>query len=414
MKETGSDKQQHFHKGKPGSRRGWRLSHGVTKAKTDPAAEPTGGAKKGSNDTVALPSAVLASMRAGEPWVGYLAPEGFVQPLMEEMQSPYWPTANLSGQPDGADADAVNFAASAAPAGPVAELLPNEARGEAQEGVVVGGRLLLKAGGRRPCAWAQDIWPELRLLEIQSVNDAAAKLRQIHRNWVHFPMAIPSRGDLIAKALPHLSGKPLEFGAPLNFPPLGAFGLLDANTLLVCPRCDSLFPFGELHFQENRDGPPSRAYLKLWELFTRLGVAPQPGQRCVDLGASPGGWTWVLANLGCEVVAVDKADLAPELKRMPGVSLRRESAFGIDPQTVGAVDWLFSDIICYPQRLLTLVRRWQASGLVRNWVCSLKLQGETDHDTIRQFAAIPGSRLMHLSVNRHELTWCLLQSDAAP
>jgi 23S rRNA (cytidine2498-2'-O)-methyltransferase len=55
-----------------------------------------------------------------------------------------------------------------------------------------------------------------------------------------------------------------------------------------------------------------------------------------------------------------------------------------------------------------MVARWLELGSVRNFVCTLKFQGETDHETARQFAAIPGSRLVHLSCNKHELTWMRL------
>jgi 23S rRNA (cytidine2498-2'-O)-methyltransferase len=54
------------------------------------------------------------------------------------------------------------------------------------------------------------------------------------------------------------------------------------------------------------------------------------------------------------------------------------------------------------------VRRWLDSGLARRFVCTIKFQGATDHATARDFAAIPGSRLMHLHHNKHELTWVKL------
>jgi hypothetical protein len=74
-------------------------------------------------------------------------------------------------------------------------------------------------------------------------------------------------------------------------------------------------------------------------------------------------------------------------------------------QGVGPVDWLFSDVVCYPARLLALVERWLATGTCRNFVCTVKFQGPTDHETARRFAAIPGSLLRHLFHNKHELTW---------
>ena len=160
-------------------------------------------------------------------------------------------------------------------------------------------------------------------------------------------------------------------------------------------------------FVEDRTGPPNRAYLKLWEALVRLGRWPGPGERCLDLGASPGGWTWVLARLGAAVVAVDKAPLDPKVAAMPGVSWRGESAFALEPESVGAVDWLFSDIVCYPARLLRLVETWRSSGLVRNFVCTIKFQGETDHDSAAAFAAIPGAQVLHLHHNKHELTFLL-------
>ncbi|MGI4976635.1 MAG: SAM-dependent methyltransferase, partial [Janthinobacterium lividum] len=152
-------------------------------------------------------------------------------------------------------------------------------------------------------------------------------------------------------------------------------------------------------------GPPSRAYLKLWEACAVWRDWPRAGQTCLDLGASPGGWTWAIASLGAGVVAVDRAPLADKVAAMPGVAMLRESAFALEPEAVAPVDWLFSDIIAYPERLLALVSRWIASGRVARVVCTVKFQGETDHAAAEGFAAIPGGRLVHLFHNKHELTF---------
>ena len=88
---------------------------------------------------------------------------------------------------------------------------------------------------------------------------------------------------------------------------------------------------------------------------------------------------------------------------MPNVDVRRESAFGLDPEPV---DWLFSDVICYPGRLLALVRRWMEAGAARNIVVTVKFQGTTDHAVAAEFAAIPGGTLFHGAHNKHELMWC--------
>ena len=159
---------------------------------------------------------------------------------------------------------------------------------------------------------------------------------------------------------------------------------------------------GECLFVEDRAGPPSRAYLKLWEALTRWGQWPQPGERCLDLGAAPGGWTWVLARLGATVEAVDRAPLDPAIAAMPNVTQRLASAFALTPEPV---DWLCSDVIAYPDRLLALVRTWIEAGAARRIVCTIKFQGATDHDAADAFTAIPGAQLRHLFHNKHELTF---------
>ncbi len=269
----------------------------------------------------------------------------------------------------------------------------------------VHGRLVLAEGATRPIAWAQNTWFDPVTIPIASIKQGAKALRAIQRNWSPHIVAHHGRAKLIQENLPHVSAKPLAFPAPAPTAPLGSWTLLDETTILAAARCSSPFPNGEVRFVEDRETPPNRAYLKLWEAFTVLGRHPGPGDRCLDLGASPGGWTWVIQSLGAAVTAVDKAPLDPRIAGLPGVSVRRESAFGLSPEDVGPVDWLCCDVICYPTRLLAMVRRWMEAGSVRNFVCTLKFQAATDHESAEAFAAIPGSRLVHLSHNKHELTW---------
>ena len=273
------------------------------------------------------------------------------------------------------------------------------------------GRLLITDGPAVPAAWSANIWRDCIELPVASIGSAAKALRDIQRNWAMYAPLHHRRAALIQEKLPHVSAKPIVFPAAAPTAPLGSWTLLAPDRLLAAARCSAPLPNGEVAFVEDREGPPNRAYLKLWEALARAGRWPQPGERCLDLGASPGGWTYVLAKLGAGVIAIDKAPLDPKVAAMPGVAWRGESAFGLDPASVGPVDWLFSDIVCYPARLLALVERWRASGLVKNFVCTLKFQGETDHDSAAAFAAIPGARLLHLHHNKHELTFALLASS---
>jgi 23S rRNA (cytidine2498-2'-O)-methyltransferase len=267
------------------------------------------------------------------------------------------------------------------------------------------GRLLIASGPPRSAAWAANVWLDPQEITIASISDASAKLRAIQRNWTAYAPRLYRRASLIQERLPKVSAKPLVFGAPAPTAPLGSWTLLDAGTLLAAPRCTSPFPNGEVYFVEDRSGPPSRAYLKLWEALTLIGCRPGPGERCLDLGSSPGGWSWALQQMGATVISVDKAGLAPGIARLPGIEHRIASVFALDPRAVGPLDWFFSDVVCYPARLLALVERWLAAGTCRRFVCTVKFQGRTDHETARRFAAIPGSQLRHLFYNKHELTW---------
>jgi 23S rRNA (cytidine2498-2'-O)-methyltransferase len=270
-------------------------------------------------------------------------------------------------------------------------------------------RLLVAAGPARPAAWAQNVWFDSIVMEVASITDAAKKLRALQRNWAAYAPRFHRRAMLIQAKLPKVSARPLVFGEPPPVARLGSWTLLDSRTMLAAPRCASAFPNGEARFVEDRWAPPSRAYLKLWEALTLVGRRPQPGEVCLDLGSSPGGWSWALQRIGARVISVDRAPLAPEVACLPGIEYRCESAFTLDPVKIGPVDWLFSDVVCYPGRLLALVERWLAAGTCRRFVCTVKFQGATDHTIAARFAAIPGSQLRHLFHNRHELTWIKLE-----
>ncbi len=269
---------------------------------------------------------------------------------------------------------------------------------------------LLRISESRPvhAAWAANTWWDAERIAVRSIGHAAKELRGRQRNWAVYAPEHRGRAQLITDKLPYVAARPLELGEVAPDAPLGSWTLLERDLVLAAGDCSSPFPNGVPGFVEDRDGPPSRAYLKLWETFARLRRQPGPGERCLDLGAAPGGWTWLLARTGAQVIAVDRAPLAPEVAQLGNVTVQQASAFGLDPADVGAVDWWCSDIIAYPDRLFELVTRWLDTGLVRNLVCTVKFQGPTDHDAASRFAALPGAQLFHLSQNKHELTCVVL------
>jgi 23S rRNA (cytidine2498-2'-O)-methyltransferase len=286
-------------------------------------------------------------------------------------------------------------------------------------------------GDRKGVFWARNIWLEPFRLEFDSISEAASVLRSIQRNWEPSLFTQFRRGALISEKLPPLSRKPRPFPWLLPEQPMGSWTLLDAHTLIASPRCTSPFPAGVVEFQEDKEGPPSRAYLKLWEALVRSRKWPLKGERCLDAGASPGGWTWALAKLGATVIAVDRAPLEDRVLAMKGedgrplVNFIKHDAFTLKPEDVGPVDWVFCDVICYPNRLYKWIEEWLSSGLCGNFVCTIKMQAvkdaarPTQEDVInggpavdyegieiaRKLAGISGTSVMHLWHNKHELTW---------
>ena len=277
-------------------------------------------------------------------------------------------------------------------------------------------RFLEQSAGEYPY-WARTVMTEPFILQFDSIGEAAASLKALQRNWAPYQYTCFRRAQLIQEKLPYINLKDRQF--PLRIPasPIGLYTLLGEHTLIASAQTTSFLPAGSLHFIEDHENPPSRAYLKVQESLTMaqllLGAElPAAGQKCFEAGACPGGWTWVLVGLGAQVYAVDRAELAPELMKNPLVKFQAHDAFTLKPEEIGPVDWVFSDVICYPERLLKWISTWLESGLTNNMICTIKMQGEIDWPLIAEFANIPGSRIIHLNYNKHELTWMWKKDNA--
>ncbi|MBT5549482.1 MAG: hypothetical protein HOJ79_03285 [Nitrospina sp.] len=296
----------------------------------------------------------------------YLAPEGLTEPLLEEL-----------------------------------------------EGVIaVHDRLILSSQPAKQAHWAQNIWRNPQVFNIDSINDAAKKLKAIQRSWCLYSYQLHRRAKLIEEKLNTRQIKPQVFPSPLPQTPPGSFTLMDENTLLASAECSSPFPNGEAQFVEDKKGPPNRAYLKLYEALTLAGSQPQAGEFCIDVGGSPGGWAWVIHQCGAEVLSIDRSPLDPSISNLNGVSFEKRDAFSLLPENFEregqTVDWLFSDLICYPEKLYEWILKWVASGICKNIICTVKFKGKLDLSIIHKFTAIPDSRILHLFHNKNELTWLKL------
>ncbi|VVC74919.1 Ribosomal RNA large subunit methyltransferase M [Aquicella siphonis] len=254
--------------------------------------------------------------------------------------------------------------------------------------------------------FARDVWLDPHLVNFHSISDAVKTLRAAGKFWHMHPVTHIRRAHLIQEQLRKLPNLERAFPVENDIPEIGCYSLLDKNTLVYSVKRWKKWPMGHCRFIEDKTHPPNRAYLKLWEALTLLDHYPCPGEIVYDLGASPGGWTYVMQTLGAHVTAIDKAPLNDRIAHLPNVQFVRESAFALDPVKLHKkIDWLLCDIACYPQRLYQLASSWLASGLARQMIFTIKLQGATDLDMIKKFQAIPDSRTLHLFHNKHEATF---------
>ncbi|MGN0740195.1 MAG: SAM-dependent methyltransferase [Treponema sp.] len=258
--------------------------------------------------------------------------------------------------------------------------------------------------------WAKTALFNPFVLHFDSIGDAAKSLKEIQRNWAPYQYQHFRRASLIQDKLPYINLKPKNFPVVIPKSPVGIYTLTDEKTIFASDQTSSFLPAGNITFVEDHENPPSRAYLKIQESLTMANLlfdVPLPDEncRCFEAGACPGGWTWVLVNLGASVFAVDRTELAESLMQNDKVTFLSHDAFTLKPEEVGKCDWVFSDVICYPNRLLEWVKKWLSSGLTKKMICTIKMQGETDWEIVREFEDIPDSRVLHLNYNKHELTW---------
>lgn len=187
------------------------------------------------------------------------------------------------------------------------------------------------------------------------------------------------------------------------------------------------WPGGAVWIPENR-APPSRAYRKLEEAFAWMGRAPGPQDLCVDLGAAPGGWTFVALERGARVVAVDRAPLEPPLSRHPRLRMLEGNAFTFDGTDLDRdpdrdqpvevrrsrarvrADWLLCDVVCEPHRSLALIERWLTERWCHHLVVTIKFKGGAGYGMLGEVRATlerlgcSRHRIKHLQHNKNEVT----------
>jgi 23S rRNA (cytidine2498-2'-O)-methyltransferase len=265
--------------------------------------------------------------------------------------------------------------------------------------------------------WPLQIWTEAQIEPILSISDGAHKLRSQKKIWQNLPRNLHRRSQLISEQVKSL--KTIERFKHLDLisdDPV--WTLIEKNTLLQGNHRGPRTPTREFLFKEDRHNPPSRAYLKLWELFARTGIYPKASEIALDLGACPGGWSWVLLELGVQVYAFDRSPLDARLARYPQIQFHKKDIFSLDPLKLKAdykiskPQWIVSDVIQDTQKLCELAFKWYESQIAENYIFTIKFKGKTNMDPVWDLLKkVPSSRALHLEHNKHEITWFALKKQ---
>jgi 23S rRNA (cytidine2498-2'-O)-methyltransferase len=104
------------------------------------------------------------------------------------------------------------------------------------------------------------------------------------------------------------------------------------------------------------------------------------GERVVDLGAAPGGWSYAAAKRGAEVFAIDNGPMKNGAAGNRLITHIRADAFRWLPQS--PVNWLLCDMVEDPSRVIDLVRVWIRKKLCTNIIVNLKCGHAEPYDIL--------------------------------
>ena len=155
--------------------------------------------------------------------------------------------------------------------------------------------------------------------------------------------------------------------------------LLEGGSALLAsgePEDSAPWPLGIPRLRMHAEAP-SRSALKLEEALLVLldererKALLREGMRAADLGAAPGGWTWVLLRNGLRVQAIDNGPLRDHVLDSGRVEHLRTDGFNWQPQQ--PLDWMVCDMVEQPRRVAERMATWFRDGWCRHAIFNLKL-----------------------------------------
>lgn len=185
--------------------------------------------------------------------------------------------------------------------------------------------------------------------------------------------------------------------------------------LSIAPQSSGLSPhMGGIQRMKKIHGAPSRSTSKLAEGLQFMGVAPKAGETAVDLGAAPGGWTFLMATHGVDVTAIDHAELdLPHKQRIKGnIEHLKTNGLKFLPET--CTDWLCCDMVMGAEQTLEVLDKWLAAKRMRAFVVNIKLPQDNPWPAVKKALTLltkyqesgswPKMFARHLYHDRNEIT----------
>ncbi len=119
----------------------------------------------------------------------------------------------------------------------------------------------------------------------------------------------------------------------------------------------------------------SRAYFKLKEAILWSGLPVSEGDVCAEIGSAPGGACQLLLEMGASVIAIDPAEMEPEVLENPNLNHIRRRGHEVKKRDFRDVRWLFADITMVPNYTLDTVSEIVAHDAVniKGMALTLKL-----------------------------------------
>lgn len=185
--------------------------------------------------------------------------------------------------------------------------------------------------------------------------------------------------------------------------------------LSIAPLSSGVLPHvGGIKRMKKIHGAPSRSTSKLAEALVFMEASPKEGQTAVDLGAAPGGWTFLLATAGVDVTAIDHAelDLPPPAKMRGRVQHLKTNGLKYLPDE--QIDWLVCDMVMAGELTLEVLEKWLEAKRMRAFVVNVKLPPDQPWPAVKKALSLqqkylnsgawPKMFARHLYHDRSEIT----------